>query len=137
MPLINGTIYEPTGQVTLPRRTLYYLDPERAYLCTRLVYLYTLNATWHDNRDWLKGVSNPPRTSHYRLWQVLQYGKTWSGMWYVKEQAYDSGNFNRNSEISINHTEDLVLTAPGIITVYLNEDPNFPKDIFDPNTYAN
>jgi len=132
--LERGYVHGPTGEVTLPRRTLYYLDPGKAYLCTRLVYIYKRNAEWHDDPNWLKEASRAPRSSHYRLWQVLEYGRTLSGMWYVKEQAYDSGTFSDESGFRVDHPEDLTIKNPTRTTVYLEEVPEFPDGLFDPNT---
>lgn len=132
--LERGYVYGPTGEVTLPRRTLYYLDPGKAFLCTRLVYIYKRDAEWHDDPDWLKDVSRSPRNSHYRMWQVLEYGRTQSGMWYVKEQAYDSGNFSDESGFHVDHPEDLAIKDPALTTVYLDETPEFSDGLFDPNT---
>ncbi len=131
--LERGYIYGPTEEVTLPKRTLYYLDPSKAYLCTRLVYIFKRNAQWHDDPNWLKGVSQQLRPSHYRIWQVQEYAQTQSGMWYVKKQACDHGNFNEKSGFSVDHPEDIVIKDPLITTVYLDETPEFPEGIFDPN----
>ena len=134
--LEQGFVYKPTGEITPPRRILYYLDPEKAYLCTRLVHIYKRDAEWHGDPDWLKDAQRRPRESHYRMWQVLEYGKTESGMWYVKERAYDDGSFGRDSEFHIDHPEDLKLKSDSMTVVYLNEDPEFPADIFDPNAMS-
>jgi hypothetical protein len=131
--LEQGYIYKPTEQVTLPRRTLSYLDPAKAYLRTRLVHIYKRDAEWHDDPGWLKDAPRRPRGSHYRIWQVLKYAKTKSGMWYVKEQAYDNGSFGEDSEFHIDHPADLKLKPGSVTRVYLNEAPEFPADIFDPN----
>ncbi len=114
--------------VRMPSRYLYYLNPERDYICGRIEYYSVKNAPWQKDKSWLDGVEPyelQPDTRN--ITEVAEYCQTEGGQWYpykieFKVSSYDS-DIGALRPYSLNNVK----------TVYLNTEPEFPEDIFDPN----
>jgi len=107
--LWQGKVYK--GSATLPCKRLWYLNPQRDYICQRFEEHYLRNAPWQRDKSWLEGV-DPNRVSveKTRIRQVTEFGRTDAGQWYAKRIG----------------TNNAVL--------FLDTDPEFPEGIFDPET---
>ncbi len=96
---------------TLPCKRLWYLNPQRDYICQRFEEHYLRNAPWQRDKSWLEGV-DPDRVSveKTRIREVTEFGQTDAGQWYAKR-------------IGTNNA-----------VIFLDTDPEFPEGIFDPET---
>ena len=95
--------------VRLPFKKLWYLNPQRDYICQRFEERYVRNAPWQKDKSWLEGVE-PDRISaeRTRIREVTEFGQTDAGQWYPKRI--------------------------GANPIFLDTDPEFPEGIFDPET---
>jgi len=97
----------------LPFKKLWYLNPQRDYICQRFEERYVRNAPWQKDKSWLEGVE-PDRISaeRTRIREVTEFGQTDAGQWYPKR--IEAG---RNA-----------------LAIFLDTDPEFPEGIFDSRT---
>ncbi|MHC4655508.1 MAG: hypothetical protein ACYS91_10895 [Planctomycetota bacterium] len=106
--LWQGEVYK--GSATLPCKSLWYLNPQRDYICQVFVEHYLRNAPWQRDKSWLEGV-DPNRISEGKTrWgrEVTEFEQTDAGQWYPKRI--------------------------GANPIFLDTDPEFPDGIFDPET---
>ncbi len=104
--LWQGQVYK--GSVTLPCKSLWYLNPQRDYICQVFVEHYVRNAPWQRDKSLLEGV-DPNRIPEEKTWwgrEVTEFGQTDAGQWYPKKI--------------------------GANPIFLDTDPEFPEGIFDP-----
>jgi hypothetical protein len=106
--LWQGQVYK--GSVTLPCKSLWYLNPQRDYICQVFVEHYLRNAPWQRYKSWLEGVDPNRIPEEKTRWgrEVTEFGQTDTGQWYPKR----------------------IGTNP----IFLDTDPEFPEGIFDPET---
>lgn len=126
--LRKGYKHSNSPGVSLPGEWLFYLNPEKNYICQKRLFKYTRDATWQTDPDWLDGVDpDKIEKDHYSLTQVLEYGRTESGAWYAKKlrNIYGSGLFENSENQQKQGRVD---------TIYLKEAPEFPEGIFDADT---
>ena len=107
---------------SLPARWLFYLDPNRDYICVRNKHLSQKEALWQEDKSWLEGADpNKIPKDLTIITEISEFGKTNNGRWYPKRiERWDENTFTENVRKSID-------------TVYLNTNPEFPDGIFDPN----
>ena len=105
--LWQGEVYK--GSATLPCKSLWYLNPQRDYICQRFEEHYLRNAPWQRDKSWLEGV-DPNRVSvgKTQIRQVTEFGQTDAGQWYAKRIGGNNA------------------------VIFLDTDPEFPEGIFDP-----
>jgi len=105
--LWQGKVHK--GSAALPCKSLWYLNPQRDYICQRFEEHYLRNAPWQKDKSWLEGV-DPDRVSveKTRIREVTEFGQTDAGQWYPKRI--------------------------GSNPIFLDTDPEFPEGIFDPET---
>jgi hypothetical protein len=146
--LYDGEINrDPSGNritVVLPKRSLFYLDPNRDYFCRREEVRYDVNAPWPVDPNWRDGISPDDLQSSYVIFDTMgqqadivhgikravvvrdvpEYDRTDSGRWYPKKimmhgqaELYDGTAVERQS----------------MITIHLNAHPTFPDGTFDPS----
>ena len=104
--LWQGEIYK--GSVTLPCKSLWYLDPQRDYIRQVFVEHFVRNAPWQRYKSWLEGVDPNRIPEDKTQWgrEVTEFGQTDAGQWYPKRI--------------------------GDNPIFLDTDPEFPEGIFDP-----
>ncbi len=104
--LWQGQVYK--GSVTLPCKSLWYLNPQRDYICQVFVEHYLRNAPWQRYKSWLEGVDPNRIPEEKTQWgrEVTEFGQTDAGQWYPKRI--------------------------GANPIFLDTDPEFPEGIFDP-----
>jgi len=121
--LQQGSIYN--GIVTLPGRFLYYLDPQKDYICRRKVTEWRPNAQWQEDKSWLTDVE-PKKISDGSIsdMEITEYIQAPNGHWYPKVIVWKSTRVRKDYK-------DSPLKVSTIKTVYLRTDPEFPEGIFD------
>jgi len=109
---------------SLSARWRFYLNPKRDYICHKREFNYRLKAPWQSDPNWLDGIDleNVEKDTSY-ISEVKEYGRTASGKWYPKKIE------NRRLEFKEDGTTKESIS---IDTIYLNENPQFPDGIFDP-----
>ncbi|MCK4292877.1 MAG: hypothetical protein KAY65_06750 [Planctomycetes bacterium] len=105
--LWQGKVHKDSA--TLPCKRLWYLNPQRDYICQRFEEHYLRNAPWQKDKSWLEGV-DPDRVFVEKTWirQVTEFGQTDAGQWYAKRIGGNNA------------------------VIFLDTDPEFPEGIFDP-----
>ncbi len=129
--------------VTLPKRSLFYLDPNRDYFCRREEARYDVDAAWPVDPNWLAGVSQGDRQNSYIFFDktglqvdvvhnvkravvvrdVPEYDRTDSGRWYPKKMVMDG---------RADLYDGTVVERRSMATIHLNARPTFRDGIFDP-----
>jgi hypothetical protein len=107
------------------KKWLYYLNPERDYICERLEIHPELSAARRP-AEWIDklGAMHVLGRGLFSVAEVLEYGRTDLGQWYPKIILMRSRWENDDGT-----TEE----RKKMITVYLDADPEFPEGILDPN----
>jgi hypothetical protein len=113
--------------VSLPFRILQYLDPNRDYLCQKLVTEERADAVWQQDKDWLNGVDRRkvrnPSTWILEMTKAIQAA---NGHWYRRIIVESAKDRREDYEMS-------PLEVRLIKTVYVGLSPKFPEGIFDPD----
>jgi hypothetical protein len=118
--LRQGAKYGDRIKVMPPIRNLYYLNPQRNYICERHEHYRRRNAPWQIDKAWLDGADpNDIRIDVTSIKQVTGYGQADSGQWYPK--VVSENIISVRGEFLITHT------------IYLQMDAEFPEGIFDPD----
>ncbi len=121
--LFQGWV-DPGGKhVSLPMKSLYYLNPERGYICVRKENYSQRHAPWQKDNSWLKDVDLKTIPSdEYSINEVAEFAQTNTGQWYPKKietiWCNDASKARQRQSTR---------------TIYLKTNPKFPKVIFDPN----
>jgi hypothetical protein len=133
-----------TITVVLPRRSLFYLDPNRDYFCRREEVRYDIDASWPVDPNWLAGVSpgdrqnsrvffdttgQPDDVAHgvrraVVVRDVPEYDRTDSGRWYPKKITMDC---------HADRYDGTVTERKSMMTIFLNVNPTFREGTFDPS----
>ncbi len=129
--------------ISMPKRSLFYLDPNCDYFCRREEVRYDIDASWPVDPNWLAGVSESDRQSSYIfldttsqepevlhgvrravvVTDVPEYEKMDGGRWYPKAITMDC-----HAELY----DGTVTERKSSMTIYLNANPTFPNGVFDP-----
>ena len=114
----------------LPRKCLYYINPDRDYICAKAEIIDQLHAPWQSDSNWLDGVDLGSIKEDWTLIQeVLKYERTDSGKWYPKKI--------RRKQIWANRSDEENARNKGrILNIYIKEKPVFPDGIFDPENLS-
>jgi len=110
-------------------KTLYYINPQRDYMCVRKEQVQH-RLPPHDDPIEVQKLDFAPDdipSEPYSITEVIEFGQTDARQWYPKKIRLWSRNridrgygWETNEEIKI-------------ITLYLKINPEFPDGIFDPN----
>ena len=123
--LSDGTT--SNGRVArLPRQDLFYMDPDKDYICQRSESRTQLDAPWQSDPAWLDGIeANAMRRDDWTgIREVLEYAQTETGKWYPARI--------RTQQISPKRdTPDNIVTSERLMIIYLKETTEFPDGIFD------
>jgi hypothetical protein len=123
--LQQGNIYN--GNVSLPGRFLYYLDPQKNYICRKTVTEWRPDAQWQEDKDWLKDVEPEKiREGSIIEEEITEFIQAPNGYWYPKIIEERQTGIRKDYK-------DVPLRVNVIKTVYLRTDPEFPEGIFDPD----
>ncbi|MCK5272291.1 MAG: hypothetical protein KAJ52_06925 [Sedimentisphaerales bacterium] len=121
--LQQGSIYR--GRVNLPGRFLYYLDPQKDYICRRHVTEWRPNAQWQEDKGWLTDVEPEKiRDGSITNMDITEFIEAPNGYWYPRIIVEKQTGVRKDYQ-------DVPLKVNTIKTVYLRTDPEFPEDIFD------
>lgn len=133
--------FNTRNEVILPEKYLFYLNPERDYICQRYEIHRGLYAPWNSNPNWLDGID--PETLekwkqirghgvsrgsvyHVAVTEILEYAQTNGGQWYPRKIL------ERSISTKADGTTD---EFRKMMTFYLNTDSEFPEGIFDPKRF--
>ncbi|MCK4628998.1 MAG: hypothetical protein KAT56_08335, partial [Sedimentisphaerales bacterium] len=121
--LQQGSIYR--GRVSLPGRFLYYLDPERDYICRRKVTEWRPDAQWQKDKGWLADVEPEKiRDGSIIDMEITEFIEAPNGYWYPRIIVEKQTGIRKDYQ-------DSPLKVVAIKTVYLRTDTEFPEGIFD------
>ena len=125
----NETRYEGKKLRYPAEKTLYYINPQRGYMCVRKEQ-FQHRLPPHDDPIEVQKLDFAPDdipSEPYSITEVIEFGQTDARQWYPKKIRLWSRNridrgygWETSEEIKI-------------ITLYLKINPEFPDGIFDPN----
>ena len=111
----------------LPVRKVLYVDPSKDYLYRRYVEEELVDVPWQIDKNWLDSVENKERLEEeVRVYDVTEYGQTSKGQWYPKTitiKGYDNPLRKNSIKADYNRISRIYL---------LEENPDFPDELFDP-----
>ena len=122
--------YYGDGRVySVASRSLYYVDPQRGYLCVRREFFRHNKLLGHgpakiDELDFEPG-SVPSEPSS--IIDVVEFGQTPTGQWYPKKIQ----KFSKTWHVGPGSKSKLLDTSQSVL-VYLDANPEFAEGIFDP-----
>jgi hypothetical protein len=110
---------------------LCYLDPQKNYLCNRTEEYLIQDSLWQkefpNSQDHL--IKNPDNTLDFTqltVREVKEFGKTNSGKWYPKKIECLITTQGKTGKIRNSLSTE---------TIYLDEEREIPKDVFDFNSF--
>ena len=113
------------GNVMRPGRFLFYLDPQKDYLCRRKVTEWRPDAEWQEDKNWMKGVE-PEKIidGSIVVEDITEVIQTADGHWYPKVIVVKQSGIRKDyKEAPLKVTETK--------RVYIRTNPEFPKGIFN------
>jgi len=125
----NEPLYEGKKLRYPAEKTLYYIDPQRGYMCVRKEQFQHHLPPYEDPVD-VEDLDFAPDdipAEPYSITEVVEFGQTDAGQWYPKRlqqwsrKCFDQGYGWETSE------------ETKTITLYLETNLDFPDGIFDPN----
>jgi hypothetical protein len=120
--LQQGSLY--SGVVSLPGRFVYYLDPQKDYICRRKITEWRPDAEWQKNKSWLDGMEpDKIRNGSIAVHDITEIIQAPNGHWYPRVIV------ERQSGIRKDYKE-VELKVRTVKRIYLQTDPEFPDDVF-------
>ncbi len=122
--------YYGDGKVySVASKSLYYVDPQRSYLCVRREFFRHDKLLGHgpvkiDELNFDPG-SVPSEPSS--IFEVVEFGQTPTGQWYPKKIQ----KFSKTWHVGPGSKSELLDTSQSIL-VYVDTNPEFAEGIFDP-----
>ena len=121
--LQQGAVH--SGSVTLPGRFLFYLDPQKNYLCRRKVMEWRPDAEWQEDKNWLEGIEPEKiRDASITVEDITNVTQAPNGHWYPEVIVV------KQSGIRKDYNEE-PLKVSGTKRIYIRTDPEFPNGIFE------
>jgi len=117
------------GWAVLPTRIVTYLNPQRDYICQRYENHAVFDAPWQKDKSWLEKFNKDKiSTELIEVREVTKFAQTVDGKWYptVIEHHSQFRKYGESSGDTNARTEK----------IYLETNPQFPEDIFDPEALA-
>ena len=121
--------------VFFPAKTQRYFNPSRDYINEQYQHLEDAQASWQQDKDWLKDVdpdsverewglsySEIKERRSLRSQKVLEYAKTAEGQWYAKKIL---------SEFKTNRFDD---PSKSIVIIHLDTSRDIPDALLDPES---
>jgi hypothetical protein len=110
---------------------LCFVDPQKDYLCTRTEEYLIQDSQWEKHQPYaqdtlVKNLDKALEFTQRIVREVKEFGKTDSGKWYPKKIETQTTTQDKNGKI-VNSTR--------FHTIYLDEERELPKDIFDVNSF--
>jgi hypothetical protein len=113
--------YKRPGMVAkLPFKGLFYINPERDYICEKYQIFALRDPTWEGAVAWVEGDAEQQCSS---VSEVVRYGRTTSGKWYPKAKKAQTTILNEDGT-----TEEYGYN----IAIYLDTEPESIEDAFAP-----
>lgn len=106
-------------------RGLFYIDPNKDYLCHRTVRQVIRDAWWQVGTNWMDGLENiTNEQDRQTITEVVEYGQTSAGQWYPKKRSATTkiDNYDCQTEYKLNRGSSMAIY----------EKPVFEDDFFDP-----
>ncbi|MHC4759514.1 MAG: hypothetical protein ACYTE8_12730, partial [Planctomycetota bacterium] len=104
----------------LPFKGLYYLNPDRDYICEKYEFFALREPTWQSGTAWFEENTEPECSS---VNEVIRYGQTASGKWYPKE---------KKAQTTVWNEEGTAEEYKYNITIYLDTEPEPFEDTLAP-----
>jgi hypothetical protein len=121
--LQQGRIHNDT--VSPPRRVLYYLDPEKNYMCVRYVLERNPDAEWQEDKNWLEGIDPEKiRDGSITVRDITETIQAENGIWYpllITEKQTGIRKDYKSSPLKDSY----------IKKIYIKINPEFSGGIFD------
>ena len=133
----DGRVPNDKGTYVMPTRDRWFFNPERNYICQKHEKSILLFADWVTNKQWLSGQENPrfewAGRDYENIIEVLEYAQTSSGRWYPRLVEETNLWYNdEGSKAIVDQKSSFSVRRK----VYLEENPDFPKEIFDPSNLS-
>jgi glutathione peroxidase-family protein/protocatechuate 3,4-dioxygenase beta subunit len=110
----------------VPVRRLFYIDPQKNYLCVKRVSERDPNAPWQKDKTWLKNAKPEDiEKGEITITETTEHFQSSNGLWYPKiivRSGTSSCKDYKEKPLKINSTKN----------IYLDTNPQFPDGIFDP-----
>ena len=114
-----------SGNVTLPGRFIFYLDPQIDYICRRRVREWRQNAEWQEDKNWLEGVEPEKiRDGSINTADITESIQATNGHWYPKIIIVKEKRIYPDDK-------EVPFKARNIKKVYIRTNPEFPMSIFN------
>jgi hypothetical protein len=121
--LQQGSLY--SGVVSLPGRFVYYLDPQKDYICRRKITEWRPGAEWQRDKNWLEGVDpNKITDGSITVYDTTEITQAPNGHWYPRVIVEKQSGIREDYK-------KVELKVRTVKRIYLQTDPEFPHDIFD------
>jgi hypothetical protein len=103
---------------------VYYLDPQKDYICRRKITEWRPDAEWQKNKSWLDGMEpDKIRNGSIAVHDITEIIQAPNGHWYPRVIV------ERQSGIRKDYKE-VELKVRTVKRIYLQTDPEFPDDVF-------
>jgi len=124
--LQQGSVH--SGSVTLPARFLFYLDPQKDYMCRRKVMEWRPDAEWQQDKNWLEGVK-PEKIKDGSIYvqDITDVSQASNGHWYPEVIVVEERRIRKDYK-------EAPLKVTGTKRVYVQTHPEFPNGIFEPSS---
>jgi hypothetical protein len=111
--------------VSPPGKFLYYLDPEKNYMCVRYVIEWNPDAEWQEDENWLAGIAPEKiREGSITIEDITETFQAENGVWYPKLIVEQQTGIRKDYK-------DSPLKNAYIKKIYIQTNPEFPEGIFD------
>jgi len=127
----SGPRFKGNKLIEPAEETLYYIDPERDYICVRIeAFGYLTPPYGKPEIDDLSFEPSKTPTEPYWVTKVTKFGQTDTGQWYPKEITTNRLSWWLDYPGNTDTPED----EKFVIRLYLDSKPEFPDGIFDPES---
>lgn len=127
----SGPSFKGNKLNTPAEETLFYIDPERDYICVRIeAFSYITPPYGKPEIDDLSFKPSKTPTEPYWVTKVTKFGQTDTGQWYPKEITTNRLSWWLDYPGNTDTPED----EKFVIRLYLDSKPEFPDGIFDPES---
>jgi hypothetical protein len=114
-----------SGNVNLPGRFLYYLDPRKNYICVRQVTEWCPDADWQRDKNWLDGVEiEKVRDGSITIEDITETTQAENGLWYPKHVEEKQTGIRKDYK-------NVPLNISVVKKIYVETNRTFPEGIFD------
>jgi hypothetical protein len=117
-------LINPVGAVSLPEKRIFYIDPQKDYICVRKVVEQRPDAEWQKDKNWLDGVK-PEKISDGMIGveDITELNRAPNGHWYPKVIVVKQADFKDHGDLS--------WKVESTKTIYVDTNPQFPEYVFN------